>query len=72
MGPRAVAEQAPAFARRAPFARPALVNGAAGVVADGRLLAVPGSTVRHDRIVEIDILADSARLRRLDLATLDN
>lgn len=74
MGPRAVAEQAPAFAQRAPFARPALVNGAAGVVADadGRLLAVPGSTVRHDRIVEIDILADSARLRRLDLATLDN
>jgi hypothetical protein len=69
-----VAEQALAFARRAPFARPALVNGAAGVVADadGRLLAVLGLTVRHDRIVEIDILADSARLRRLDLATLDN
>ena len=74
MGPRAVAEQALAFAQRAPFARPALVNGAAGVVADadGRLLAVPGFMVRHDRIVEIDILADSARLRRLDLATLDN
>ena len=69
-----MAEQALAFARRAPFARPALVNGAAGVVADadGRLLAVLGLTVRHDRIVEIDILADSARLRRLDLATLDN
>jgi RNA polymerase sigma factor (sigma-70 family) len=72
-GARAVAEQALAFARRAPFARPALVNGAAGVVADtgGRLLAVMGFTVRHDRIVEIDILADPARLRRLDLAVLD-
>jgi RNA polymerase sigma-70 factor (ECF subfamily) len=73
-GVRAVAEQALSFSRFARFARPVLVNGAAGVVADadGRLLAVLGFTVRHDRIVEIDILADSARLRRLDLATLDN
>jgi RNA polymerase sigma factor (sigma-70 family) len=72
-GARAVAEQALAFARRAPFARPALVNGAAGVVADtgGRLLAVMGFTVRRGKIVEIDILADPARLRRLDLAVLD-
>ena len=62
-----------AFARRAPFARLALVNGAAGVVADtgGRLLAVMGFTVRGGKIVEIDILADPARLRRLDLAVLD-
>jgi RNA polymerase sigma-70 factor, ECF subfamily len=73
-GVRTVAEQALSFSRFARFARPALVNGAAGVVADadGRLLAVLGFTVRHDRIVEIDILADPARLRRLDLATLDN
>jgi hypothetical protein len=33
---------------------------------------VLGFTVRHDRIVEIDILADPARLRRLELATLDD
>jgi RNA polymerase sigma factor (sigma-70 family) len=73
-GVRTVTEQALSFSRFARFARPALVNGAAGVVADadGRLLAVLGFTVRHDRIVEIDILADPARLRRLDLATLDN
>jgi RNA polymerase sigma-70 factor, ECF subfamily len=73
-GARAVAEQALSFSRFARFARPALVNGTAGVVADagGRLLAVLGFTVRHDRIVEIDILADPARLRRLDLAALDN
>jgi RNA polymerase sigma factor (sigma-70 family) len=72
-GARAVAKQALAFARRAPFARPALVNGAAGVVADtgGRLLAVMGFTVRGGQIVEIDILADPARLRRLELAVLD-
>jgi RNA polymerase sigma factor (sigma-70 family) len=73
-GVRAVAEQALSFSRFARFARPALVNGAAGVVADtgGRLLAVLGFTVRHDRIVEIDILADPARLRRLDLVALDD
>jgi RNA polymerase sigma factor (sigma-70 family) len=73
-GARAVAEQALAFSRRAPLARPVLVNGAAGVVAvaGGRLVGVMGFTVRHDRIVEIDILADPARLRRLELAVLDN
>jgi RNA polymerase sigma-70 factor (ECF subfamily) len=71
-GVQAVAEQALSFSRFARFAQPALVNGAAGVVAEaeGRLLAVLGFTVRHDKIVEIDILADPARLRRLDLATL--
>src|ERR671910_2136581 len=68
-GARAVAEQALAFAQRARSVRPALVNGTAGVVADtgGRLLAVMGFTVRGGKIVEIDILADPARLRRLDL-----
>jgi RNA polymerase sigma-70 factor (ECF subfamily) len=49
------------------------VNGAAGVVfaAGGRPFAVVGFTVRHGRIVEIDILADPERLRRVDLAALD-
>jgi RNA polymerase sigma-70 factor (ECF subfamily) len=55
------------------MARPALVNGAAGVVfaAGGRPFAVVGFTVRRGRIVEIDILADPERLRRVDLAVLD-
>jgi hypothetical protein len=68
-GPRAVAKQALAFSQRARSVRPALVNGTAGVVADtgGRLLAVMGFTVRGGKIVEIDILADPARLRRFDL-----
>jgi hypothetical protein len=68
-GPRAVAKQALAFSQRAPSVRPALVNGTAGVVADtgGRLLAVMGFTVSGGKIVEIDILADPARLRRFDL-----
>ena len=73
-GARAVAEQALAFARRAPYGRPALVNGAAGVVvaAGARLIAVMGFTVRGDKIVEIDILADPERLRHVDLTALGN
>jgi RNA polymerase sigma factor (sigma-70 family) len=62
------------FARLARLARPALVNGAAGVVmaAGGRPFAVVGFTVRGGRIVEVDIFGDPARLRRLDLAVLDD
>jgi RNA polymerase sigma-70 factor (ECF subfamily) len=72
-GARAVAEQALAFARLASYARPALVNGAAGLVTslDGEPLAVMGFTVTGGRIVEIDILADPARLRQLDLTFLE-
>jgi len=63
-GASRAAEQAMSFAGRAGFARPALVNGAAGLVAarGGRLIAVLGFTVVHGRIVEIDILADPTRL----------
>jgi RNA polymerase sigma factor (sigma-70 family) len=76
-GAAAVAEQVRTtggFARFARMARPVLVNGAAGVViaAGGRPFAVVGFTVRGGRIVEIDVLADPARLRRLDLAVLDD
>lgn len=73
-GAPAVANQALAFARLSPFVRPALVNGAAGAVVapGGRPFAVMGFTVTSGKIVEIDILADPARLRRLDLAVLDN
>src|SRR5215210_265940 len=73
-GVRAVAEQTLTFSRLSPFVRPALVNGAAGVVVAprGRLFAVMGFTVRRGKIVEIDVLADPARLRQLDLAVLDD
>src|SRR5262245_16771510 len=72
-GARAVAEQALTFARLSPFVQPALVNGAAGVVVarGGRPVSVMGFTVRHGKIVEIDILADPERLRQLDLTVLD-
>jgi RNA polymerase sigma-70 factor (ECF subfamily) len=74
-GAPAVAEQALTFSRLARFARPALVNGAAGVVVaapSGRPVAVAGFTVARGKIVEIDLLADPARLRELDLTVLDD
>lgn len=69
-GGHALGEQAILFAQGAPFAQPALVNGAAGVVVvrDGRPLSVMGFVVRDGVIVAIDVLADPERLRRLDLA----
>ena len=72
-GAQAVLEQARAFVPLVASARPALVNGAAGVVVArrGRPLAVAGFTVAHGQIVEIDLLADPARLRELDLTVLD-
>jgi RNA polymerase sigma-70 factor (ECF subfamily) len=73
-GARAVAERAFAFRQLAPFARPALVNGAAGAVVTprGRLFAVMGFTVVRGKIVEIEVFTDRARLRRLDLSFLEN
>ena len=73
-GARAVAEQALTFRRLGRFGRPALVNGAAGVVvaAPGRPIAVAGFTVANGRIAEIDLLADPERLRELDLTVLDD
>jgi len=68
-GRKAVAREVLEFASFAEFARPALVNGAAGAVAasSGRLRAVVGFTVVRGKIVEIDILADPERLGRLQL-----
>ncbi|MFC0038142.1 sigma-70 family RNA polymerase sigma factor [Actinomadura rayongensis] len=63
-GARDVAGQAVLFGQFGPYARPALVNGAAGVtvVRDGRLLSIMAFTVVGGRIVAIDVLADPARL----------
>jgi RNA polymerase sigma-70 factor (ECF subfamily) len=73
-GASAVAEQALTFARLSPFVRPALVNGAAGVVVAprGRPFAVMGFTVSGGKIVAIDVLTDPARLRQLDLPASDD
>jgi RNA polymerase sigma-70 factor (ECF subfamily) len=73
-GAAAVAEQALASGRLSPFVRPALVNGAAGVVVatHGRPLYVMAFTVTGGKIVAIDVLADPERLQRLDLGVLDD
>jgi RNA polymerase sigma factor (sigma-70 family) len=73
-GARAVAERAMMFARLSPYVRPALINGAAGVVVTprGRPFSVLGFTVAGGKIVAIDALADPARLAQLDLTVLDD
>jgi RNA polymerase sigma factor (sigma-70 family) len=65
VGSSAVARQVLARARLAGFGRPAVVNGAAGLVVapGGRPFAVAGFTVREGRIAEIDIIADPEKLR---------
>jgi RNA polymerase sigma factor (sigma-70 family) len=70
-GAAAVAQQ---FAGRARVAQPALVNGAVGAVwaPGGQPRVVFGFTITGGKIVAIDILADPARLRQLDLAILDH
>jgi hypothetical protein len=67
------AGQALGYSRLGLLMQPALVNGAVGAVAilDGEPFAVGTFTVRGGKIVEIDILADPARLRELDLTILD-
>jgi RNA polymerase sigma-70 factor (ECF subfamily) len=54
--------------------RPALVNGAAGVVvtADDRPMAVIGFTIADDKIVEIDAICDPQRLPTIAAALLAN
>jgi RNA polymerase sigma factor (sigma-70 family) len=71
-GAAAVAGQALTYSRLDLLVQPALVNGAVGAVStrDGQPFSVGGFTVKGGKIVEIDILADPARLRRLDLAAV--
>jgi RNA polymerase sigma factor (sigma-70 family) len=68
-GPAEVAAQAGRFTHLARFARPVLVNDGPGflVTHDGEPVALVGMTVRDGKIIEIDIIADSERLRRLGL-----
>jgi RNA polymerase sigma factor (sigma-70 family) len=73
-GAATVAGQAFTMRRLSPYVRPALVNGAAGVVvvANGRPLSVMAFTVTDGRIAAIDVLADPARLAELDLTAVDH
>ncbi len=69
-GAAAVAKQ---YAGRAQLARPALVNGAVGIVVAprGRLMMALGLTFTRGKIAAIDVIADPTRLRDLDLAVLN-
>ena len=73
-GAQQVAGQALASGRLSPFVRPALINGAAGVVvaANGRTLFIMAFTVTGGRIVAIDVMADPERLAAVDLTVLDD
>jgi RNA polymerase sigma factor (sigma-70 family) len=72
-GAAAVAGQALSYAQIGLDIRPALINGVAGAVAfrHGRPFSIGAVTVRDGKIVELDFLADRARLRELDLTILD-
>jgi hypothetical protein len=74
-GARAVVEQAATFSRLGLSNQLVLVNGSLGFVTrlpDGRLFSVVGLTIAGGKIVEMDILADPARLSRLDLSALES
>ena len=66
------ARQAIAFSQGARAARPALVNGAVGVVVAprGRLFRVLEFTMAQGKIVRIDVVGDPTRLRELEIAVL--
>ena len=68
-GAERVAGHTATYARLHPHLRPALVNGAAGVVVAprGRLFAVMGFTVVNGRVTNIDALLDPDRLALLDI-----
>lgn len=68
------ARQAITLARGAAAARPALVDGAVGVVVAprGRLLRVINLTIVGGKIASIDVISNPDRLRALDLAVLED
>ena len=72
-GAKAVARSALGFARLELETRPVLINGVAGSLSlrNGELFSVGAFTIRNGKVVELDILADPERLRRLDLTMLD-
>jgi RNA polymerase sigma factor (sigma-70 family) len=73
-GVAAVADQAVFYSQLGLVMKPALINGAMGLVTtrDGEPFSVGAFTVRHGRIVEMDWLADATRLRELNLTILDD
>jgi RNA polymerase sigma factor (sigma-70 family) len=71
-GAAAVAEEALTYARAASIARPVVVNGSVGFVIapGGRLRVAIRCTVGNGKIRGMEVIADPARLRRLNLGVL--
>ncbi len=67
------AKQAVAFGHLARLVRPALVNGAIGVVlaSRGRLSRALTFKIADGKITEIEVIGDPARLGALDVSTVD-
>ena len=67
------AKQAVAFGQLARQARPALVDGAVGIVMAprGRLLRALRLTIANGKITEIEVIGNPARLAGLDLSLVD-
>jgi len=67
------AKGAIAYGHLARLTRPALVNGAVGVVVapQGRLVRALRFTIANGKITEIDVIGDPARLAELDVAIVD-
>src|SRR5688572_7250648 len=74
-GAREVLAQAATFSKIGLSNQVVLVNGNIGLVCrlpDGRVFSVIGFTMAGGKIVEMDILADPERLRRLDLSAVED
>jgi RNA polymerase sigma factor (sigma-70 family) len=71
-GAAAVARQARLGANPAALLHPALINGAAGVVItlDGQPHVVMAFTIVNDQVVELDVIADPERVRRVTSSVL--
>jgi RNA polymerase sigma factor (sigma-70 family) len=69
---RGASSVAKLYSGRAQGARPALINGAVGVIVApyGRLFLVINLTLMDGKITEIDVVADPARLSQMTLAVL--
>jgi RNA polymerase sigma factor (sigma-70 family) len=73
-GAKAVAGQALYWSQIGLTTRRALVNGAPGTISirDGKPFSVGAFTVKNEKIVQIDFLADPERIAQLDLTLLSD
>jgi RNA polymerase sigma factor (sigma-70 family) len=73
-GAHAVAGRAIMFSRPDAIVRPAIVNGAAGVVVmvNGKPFSIMSFSTVDGKVAAIDVLADPERVSRIDLTDLDD